>query len=56
MICSQSSTQSPSLSGPFTPASRGRKFLIVGIDYFTKWIEAEPTAKITAIQICFWFF
>ncbi|XP_057250075.1 uncharacterized protein LOC130591161 [Beta vulgaris subsp. vulgaris] len=32
-------------------ASGGRKFLIVGIDYFTKWIEAEPTAKITAIQV-----
>ncbi|XP_057250131.1 uncharacterized protein LOC130591205 [Beta vulgaris subsp. vulgaris] len=37
--------------GPFTPASGGRKFLIVGIDYFTKWIEAEPTAKITANQV-----
>ena len=24
-----------------------RKFLIVTIDYFTKWIEAEPFAKIT---------
>ncbi|XP_048491398.1 uncharacterized protein LOC125492724 [Beta vulgaris subsp. vulgaris] len=36
--------------GPFTPASEGRKFLIVGIDYFTKWIEAKPTAKITAKQ------
>ena len=37
--------------GPFTPASGGRKFLIVGIDYFTKWIEAERTAKITANQV-----
>ena len=23
------------------------KFLMVGIDYFTKWVEAEPLAKIT---------
>ena len=23
------------------------KFLVVGIDYFTKWVEAEPLAKIT---------
>ena len=23
------------------------KFLIVGIDYFTKWVEAEPLATIT---------
>lgn len=37
--------------GPFTPASGGRIFLILGIDYFTKWIEAEPTAKITSNQV-----
>ena len=23
------------------------KFLVVGINYFTKWVEAEPLAKIT---------
>ena len=23
------------------------KFFMVGIDYFTKWVEAEPLAKIT---------
>ena len=23
------------------------KFMVVGIDYFTKWVEAEPLAKIT---------
>ena len=23
------------------------KFLVVGIDYFTKWVEDEPLAKIT---------
>ena len=23
------------------------KFLVVGIDYFTKWVEAEPLAKVT---------
>ena len=23
------------------------KILVVGIDYFTKWVEAEPLAKIT---------
>ena len=37
--------------GPFAPASGARKFLIVGINYFTKWIEAEPTAKIMANQV-----
>ncbi|XP_056694872.1 uncharacterized protein [Spinacia oleracea] len=34
--------------GPFTAANGGRKFLIVAVDYFTKWIEAEPTKSITA--------
>ncbi|KAK1366125.1 hypothetical protein POM88_041686 [Heracleum sosnowskyi] len=33
--------------GPFPMASAQRKFLIVAIDYFTKWIEAKPLAKIT---------
>lgn len=37
--------------GPFAPASWGRKFPIVGIDCFIKWIEAEPAAKITANQL-----
>ena len=23
------------------------KFFVVGIEYFTKWVEAEPLAKIT---------
>lgn len=33
--------------GPFPPASGQRKFLLVTIDYFTKWTEAEALAKIT---------
>lgn len=28
-----------------------RKFLIVAIDYFTKWMEAEPLASITDMQV-----
>lgn len=28
-----------------------RKFLIVVIDYFTKWIEAKPLAKIATKQV-----
>ena len=38
-------TRSP---GPFPQGSGQVKFLIVGIDYFTKWIEAEPLANVTA--------
>ena len=33
--------------GPFPLATRQRKFLVIGIDYFTKWVEVEPLAKIT---------
>ena len=33
--------------GPFPTAVRQLKFLVVGIDYFTKWVEAEALATIT---------
>ena len=33
--------------GPFPMTLRQLKFLVVGIDYFTKWVEAEPLATIT---------
>ncbi|GKF87338.1 reverse transcriptase domain-containing protein, partial [Tanacetum coccineum] len=33
--------------GPLPPARGGAKFVIVAIDYFTKWIEANPLVKIT---------
>ena len=33
--------------GLFPLSTRQMKFLIVGIDYFTKWVEAEPLANIT---------
>lgn len=33
--------------GPLPIAMRQLKFLIVGIDYFTKWVEAETLATVT---------
>lgn len=33
--------------GPFLPSLEQRKFLIVEINYFTKWVEAETLAMIT---------
>jgi hypothetical protein len=34
------------IMGPL-PIGRGQlKFLVVGIDYFTKWVEAEPLVTI----------
>ena len=32
--------------GPFPTTVRQLKFLVVGIDYFTKWVEAEALATI----------
>nr|KYP47964.1 Transposon Ty3-I Gag-Pol polyprotein [Cajanus cajan] len=36
---------------PFPPAEGQLKFLLVIIDYFTKWIEACPLAKITVENV-----
>ncbi|XP_073049671.1 uncharacterized protein [Primulina eburnea] len=33
--------------GPFPVARVQKKFLLVAVDYFSKWVEAEPLAKIT---------
>ena len=33
--------------GPLPTARAQARFAIVAIDYFTKWVEAEPLAKIT---------
>ena len=37
--------------GPFPTAIRQLKFFVVGIDYFTKWVEAEALATITEKNI-----
>ena len=37
--------------GPFPKAILQQKFLFVAVDYFTKWVEAEPVANITAAQV-----
>ncbi|XP_022032183.1 uncharacterized protein K02A2.6-like [Helianthus annuus] len=37
--------------GPFPPAKGGVKFLLVAIDYFTKWPEVKPLAKIMGKQV-----
>ncbi|XP_065023219.1 uncharacterized protein LOC135649050 [Musa acuminata AAA Group] len=36
---------------PFPPASGQQKYIIVGVDYFTKWVEAEPLVTITEHQM-----
>ncbi|GKD21314.1 reverse transcriptase domain-containing protein [Tanacetum coccineum] len=39
------------IAGPFPEGPRKVKFLIVAMDYFTKWIEAKPVTTITGNQI-----
>ncbi|XP_071920589.1 uncharacterized protein [Coffea arabica] len=42
--------------GPFPKAVGGYTFLVTAVDYFTKWVEAEPLRTITgfAVQKFFW--
>ena len=37
--------------GPFPTTVRQLKLLVVGIDYFTKWVEVEALATITKKNI-----
>ncbi|GJZ99354.1 reverse transcriptase domain-containing protein [Tanacetum coccineum] len=39
------------IAGPFPEGPGKVKFLIVAMDYFTKWIEAKPVATITGSQV-----
>ena len=39
------------IMGPFPTAVRQLKLLVVGIDYFTKWVEAEALPTITEKNI-----
>ena len=36
--------------GPFPKAAGNRRWLLVGTDYFTKWVEAEPLANIRDVD------
>jgi hypothetical protein len=44
------------LSGPLPPAQGNLKYVVVVVEYFSKWIEAKPLATITSaiVQKFFW--
>ena len=35
---------------PFPKAARNKRYLLVGTDYFTKWVEVEPLANIRDVD------
>ena len=35
---------------PFSKAVENKKYLLVGTDYFTKWVEAEPLTNIRDVD------
>ena len=37
--------------GPFPKAPGNKKYLLVGTDYFTKWVEIEPLANIRDVDV-----
>ena len=39
------------IMGPFPKAVGNKKYLVVGIDYFTKWVKAEPLANIRDVNV-----
>ncbi|WOG87731.1 hypothetical protein DCAR_0206962 [Daucus carota subsp. sativus] len=43
------------LVGPLPKCSGQKQFLIVAIDYFTKWVEAKPLARIREVEVIHFF-
>jgi hypothetical protein len=39
------------LLGPLPPAQENLKYVVVAVEYFSKWIEAKPLATITSATV-----
>ena len=38
------------IMGPFPKAARNKRWLLVGIDYFSKWVEPKPLSNIRDVD------
>jgi hypothetical protein len=39
------------LPGPLPPAQGNLKYVVVAVEYFSKWIEVKPLATITSVTV-----
>jgi hypothetical protein len=39
------------LLGPLPPAQGNLRYVVVAVEYFSKWIEAKPLATITLVTV-----
>jgi IS30 family transposase len=39
------------LLGPLSPAQGNLRYVVVAIEYFSKWIEVKPLATITSVRV-----
>ena len=39
-----------SIVGPFPKAAGNKRYLLINMNYFTKWVEAEPLANIKDVD------
>ena len=37
--------------GPFLKAVGNKRYLLIGTDYFTKWVETKPLANIRDVDV-----
>ncbi|MCO5557833.1 hypothetical protein L7F22_011405 [Adiantum nelumboides] len=45
-----------SLAGPLPRATSGKLYIIMGVDYMTRWAEATTTSRITAVEVAKFIF
>jgi hypothetical protein len=41
----------PYLLGPLPPAQGNLRYVVVAVEYFSKWIDAKPLATITSVTV-----